>query len=253
MHACRAECSLSTSRNSQGNSPAAIMSAIPSTIVVCGVIGYAATTWTRASFAARDCAWLPVSMRCIASLLLHRDRPRPALDLADPAALAVIVVDHRPPLAVDRDRHVRAELPAHVALRAPRPVDDRPERAPAAGLLHAARDVPPQRTHGDHVLTAANARRRTAWNALSAARPFASRFCGTSAAIAARTDSRRTSLVAPANAPTMAVLTMGTLQLPRPSSSAIPVASTTYAGPFHDGTASEAFATTTPLGFIPAR
>src|SRR3989304_3504807 len=144
MHAWSALCSLSTSRNCAGNSPDATISAIRSTIVVCGVIGEAAPTCTRASFAARLCAWFPVIIVSM-SLRLHADRAQVALGLADPAALAVLVVDRRPPVSVQDDRHIRADLPAQLAPRALRELDDRAECAPGPCELHGTRRLRPQR------------------------------------------------------------------------------------------------------------
>src|SRR3972149_1636766 len=95
-------------------------------------------TWARTSFTATLCAWFPVSSVVAISLLLHGDRPRAALDLADAAALAVLVVHDRPALHVQRDRDVRAELPADVAPRAFLEVDHGPEGPPRPRELDGA-------------------------------------------------------------------------------------------------------------------
>src|SRR5450759_3301579 len=60
MHTVSAECSLSTVTNSAGSSPDSTQADSCSTTGDCGVIGYAAMTWTRASFAAVAAASLPV-------------------------------------------------------------------------------------------------------------------------------------------------------------------------------------------------
>src|SRR3990172_4090154 len=144
MHTCIALCSDSTFTNCAGSSPEATKSASFSTTVVCGVIGYAEITWTRASFAAYDCAEFPDrTARGISALLHHLDREGLAFLRADPAPLAVIEEDDGPALFVDPDRDVRTELPAHVAFRARLEVDDRAEGPPARGLDHVAR-------HGGH-------------------------------------------------------------------------------------------------------
>src|SRR3990172_8744604 len=79
-------------------------------------------------------------MRTMLSLLRHLDGLRPAFLRADAAALAVVETDDRPPRGIDRDRDVRAELPADVALRARLEPDHGPERPPARRLDHVARD-----------------------------------------------------------------------------------------------------------------
>ncbi len=59
MHAAIAECSDSTLMKRAGSVPSAHISESFSTTCVCGVIGYAEITSTRASRAPHATAWLP--------------------------------------------------------------------------------------------------------------------------------------------------------------------------------------------------